>query len=124
MSCSRNFLSRRTSSSSSFRAICSRSSGTRTTPCGSKAPSGAFTGSVALFEFEPMGSTLHAAEDLLSAVRATDHVIGRDAVTALMDCIGASEAWIASIERTGGLPDDAEDRARKVADALRRALEG
>jgi two-component system, chemotaxis family, sensor kinase CheA len=81
-------------------------------------------GSVALFEFGPMGATLHAAEDLLSAVRGTDHVIGRDAVTALMDCIGASEAWIASIERTGGLPDDAEDRARKVADALRRALEG
>ena len=80
-------------------------------------------GSVALFDFEPMGSALHASEDLLSAVRATDHVIGREAVTALMDCIGACEVWIASIERTGNLPDDAEDCARKVGEAIGRALQ-
>jgi two-component system, chemotaxis family, sensor kinase CheA len=65
-------------------------------------------GSVGFFDFAAMGELLHAAEDLLGAVRDGRLTATRTIVGALLDCIGASEGWIDSIERTRALPPDAD----------------
>jgi len=81
-------------------------------------------GSVALFDFGPMERALHAAEDLLDAVRAGRLTAGHDAITPLLDCIGTSESWIEAIARTGRLPDDAPARGRRLEEALQLPLNG
>lgn len=81
-------------------------------------------GSVALFDFAPMERALHAAEDLLDAVRGGQVAVGRGVLDPLLDLIGASEAWIEAIARTGGLPEDAAARGRGLEEALRAALGG
>ena len=42
-------------------------------------------GSVALFDFAPMGVALHAAEDLLGDIRRKNVVAGRDMIDALLE---------------------------------------
>lgn len=81
-------------------------------------------GSVALFGFAPMERALHAAEDLLDAVRAGLLAAGRDVLDPLLDLFGASEAWIEAIARTGDLPAEAARRGRGLEEALRAALGG
>jgi two-component system chemotaxis sensor kinase CheA len=81
-------------------------------------------GSVAVFDFAPMERALHAAEDLLDEVRAGRLAAGRGVLDPLLDLIGASEAWIEAIARTGGLPADAARRGRGLEEALRAALGG
>ncbi|SHK06494.1 two-component system, chemotaxis family, sensor kinase CheA [Roseomonas rosea] len=80
-------------------------------------------GSVALFDLQPMQRALHAAEDLLDAVRAGRLGVGRGVIDALLDCIGASEAWIEALARTGTLPADAPGRGRGLEEALRAPLQ-
>jgi two-component system chemotaxis sensor kinase CheA len=75
-------------------------------------------GSVGFFEFAPMGELLHAAEDLLGAVRDGRLTATKSIIGALLDCIGASDAWIDSIERTGTLPSDADVLGRKLRSAM------
>ncbi|MBV1800567.1 Hpt domain-containing protein [Siccirubricoccus sp. G192] len=48
-------------------------------------------GSVALFDLVPMERALHAAEDLLDAVRDGRRAAGQNVMDALLDLIGASE---------------------------------
>jgi two-component system, chemotaxis family, sensor kinase CheA len=79
-------------------------------------------GSVALFEFAPMGRALHAAEDLLGALRAKKAVVDRPMIDALLACVDASDRWIEEIARTEALPASAEQEARRITDALVAAL--
>jgi len=79
-------------------------------------------GSVALFDFAPMGNALHAAEDLLGAVRSKKVALDRVMIDALLECIDASERWIESIASTGRLPADAEHDGRRITEALTAAL--
>jgi two-component system chemotaxis sensor kinase CheA len=81
-------------------------------------------GSVALFNLVPMGRALHAAEDLLDALRAGRLTARQDVIDPLLDCIGVSEAWIGVIAETGRLPDDAPERGRRLEGALRAPLAG
>ncbi len=60
-------------------------------------------GSVAIFDFPPMLSALHAAEDLLSAVRGHRVPANRPVLDALLQCVTASDAWIEAIAATGAL---------------------
>jgi two-component system chemotaxis sensor kinase CheA len=80
-------------------------------------------GSVGLFDFAPLGAVLHAAEDLLGAVR--DGALTADGVIfdTLLECVGTVEDWIGAIGRTGALPGDAFDTARRISDELRARLE-
>ncbi|MBV1800345.1 Hpt domain-containing protein [Siccirubricoccus sp. G192] len=71
-------------------------------------------GSVALFDLVPMERALHAAEDLLDAVRDGRRAAGQNVMDALLDLIGASEGWIEEIARTGGLPEDAPQHGRAL----------
>jgi two-component system chemotaxis sensor kinase CheA len=79
-------------------------------------------GSVALFDLRPMERALHAAEDLLDALRGGRLGAARGVIDALLDCIGTSEAWIEALARTGGLPADAAARGRALEEALRSPL--
>jgi two-component system chemotaxis sensor kinase CheA len=75
-------------------------------------------GSVGFFDFEAMGELLHAAEDLMGAVRDGRLTATKSIIGALLDCIGASDSWIDSIERTGTLPPDADALGRKLRAAM------
>ena len=79
-------------------------------------------GSVALFDFAPMGVALHAAEDLLGDIRRKNVVAGRDMIDALLECIDASERWINSIANTGRLPANAEREGSRLGEALKATM--
>ena len=79
-------------------------------------------GSAGLFDFAPMTRSLHAAEDLLGAVRARLLPAERGVIDALLTAISASEAWFASIARTGALPASAAGEADALCIALRAPL--
>jgi two-component system chemotaxis sensor kinase CheA len=79
-------------------------------------------GSVGLFDLAPMGLALHAAEDLLDAMRNGQVTADRQTTDALLDCMSASDSWLESIARTEHLPADAKRRASLLAEALRGPL--
>jgi two-component system chemotaxis sensor kinase CheA len=79
-------------------------------------------GSVGLFDLLPMGLALHAAEDLLEAVRSGGLGMDRGVVDALLGAIAATEAWIEAVAHAGALPGDAAERARLLEAALRAPL--
>jgi two-component system chemotaxis sensor kinase CheA len=75
-------------------------------------------GSVALFDFAPMGSALHAAEDLLGSLQKEKAEADRSIIDALLACVDASERWIESIARSGHLPANAEEEGRNLSQAI------
>lgn len=79
-------------------------------------------GSVALFELAPMGVALHAAEDLLSALRSKKTEINRTVIDVLLECVDASERWIETIAQTGTLPAGAERDGPRLAEELSAIL--
>ncbi|HTZ71600.1 MAG TPA: chemotaxis protein CheA [Acetobacteraceae bacterium] len=79
-------------------------------------------GSAALVEFAPMAASMHAAEDLLGAVRSQRVTAGPPVFDALLTCIGAADGWINVIGRTGMLPPDAEAEAARLCAVLAAAL--
>ena len=80
-------------------------------------------GSVGLFDFAPMGIALHAAEDLLGALRERRDGIDAPVIDSLLACIGQTERWVAIIEQTGQLPPDAAEEGYRLARALRSQLD-
>lgn len=75
-------------------------------------------GSVALFDFAPMGAVLHAAEDLLAELRSHKSEADRSVIDALLACIDANERWIEDIARSGRLPAGAEQEGRSLTQTL------
>ncbi|MEE1655508.1 chemotaxis protein CheA [Microvirga sp. CF3062] len=80
-------------------------------------------GSVGLFDFAPMGLALHAAEDLLGALRAGQGHIDSDVIDSLLDCIDQTERWAGTIEQTGKLPSDAAEEGYRLARLMRSQLD-
>lgn len=80
-------------------------------------------GSVGLFDFAPMGIALHAAEDLLGALKEKRTDIDSHVIDSLLACIGQTERWVAAIERTGQLPPDAAEEGYRLARNLRSQLD-
>ncbi len=80
-------------------------------------------GSAGIFNFGAMGALLHAAEDLLGAVREGQLAATAEIVGTLIDCIIASENWIDSIENRGELPTDAHVVGRRLRGAMAPHLE-
>jgi two-component system, chemotaxis family, sensor kinase CheA len=76
-------------------------------------------GSVALFDFAPMGSMLHTAEDLLGAIRAGKVKLSRSSANALISCVDACDRWVAQIGQSGQLPAEAGTEAARIAAELR-----
>ncbi len=80
-------------------------------------------GSVGLFDFAPMGLALHAAEDLLGALRERREAMGPEVIDSLLECIGQSERWVDHIADTGHLPPGAAEEGYRIARALRAQLD-
>jgi two-component system chemotaxis sensor kinase CheA len=78
-------------------------------------------GSCGLFGFGPMGRMLHAAEDLLGALRDGRVGLSGASLGPLLDCAGLSERWLDVISRTGALPAAAAGEADVVCAALAAA---
>jgi two-component system chemotaxis sensor kinase CheA len=64
-------------------------------------------GSTGLFDLVPMGVMLHAAEDLLSLLRAERTGVAAD-FEALFSVVDHVDRWIEALDRTGQLPADAQ----------------
>lgn len=63
-------------------------------------------GSVDLFDFAPMGSVLHAAEDALSRLREGGLTAESALIDAVVGAVNETERWIAAIATTGVMPAD------------------
>lgn len=79
-------------------------------------------GSVGLFDFAPMGLALHAAEDLLGALKGGQGEVDGDVIDNLLECIAQAERWVDAIEQTGQLPPNAAEEGYRLAKALRSSL--
>ncbi len=71
-------------------------------------------GAAAIVEFAAMGRAVHAAEDVLDAVRRGARPAGTDVIDASLACLEAVRRWLDQIETAGDLPADAD----AAADAL------
>ena len=79
-------------------------------------------GSVGLFDLAPMGKALHAAEDVLDAVRGQRVDAGSGFLDPVLACLGACEAWLDAFERHGVLPPSAVEQGRQLEAALRGCM--
>jgi two-component system chemotaxis sensor kinase CheA len=75
-------------------------------------------GSVGLFDMAPLGMAIHAAEDLVGALRDGRLGVDRGTIGLLLQCIATTEAWLEVIARTGVLPAGAAEQAGKLTLAL------
>ncbi len=77
-------------------------------------------GSTGLFDLAPMALTLHAAEDLLAAIRS-GRLGGPPDFAALLEAVDQVDRWLDALERDGALPAGA---ARAAQDAVSRFASG
>ncbi|WP_424813428.1 chemotaxis protein CheA [Roseococcus sp. YIM B11640] len=61
-------------------------------------------GSTGLFDLAPMGAMLHAAEDLLAAIRS-GRPAGSHDFAALVEAVDQTDRWLDALERDGALPE-------------------
>ena len=81
-------------------------------------------GSAGLFDMAPLGSALHAAEDVMTAWRAAGKAGDAGILSALLDCLGAAGHWVEEVARAETLPADAAARSQGLVQALRAGLDG
>ena len=79
-------------------------------------------GSTGLFDLKPLGALLHAAEDLLGALRAGTLATDGALVDLLLEAIDQAARWIDAFEAADTLPEDAPAVAQRLSAALRRPL--
>jgi two-component system chemotaxis sensor kinase CheA len=79
-------------------------------------------GSSGLFEFKAITSLVHAAEDLLDALRSQEIEFEPGMIDLLLDSFDCVNAWMDDIERAGSLPDSSELMARDLGGKLRAFL--
>jgi two-component system chemotaxis sensor kinase CheA len=81
-------------------------------------------GSAGLFDLLPLSAVMHAAEDLIGALREGRLAGDRATIDALLAGVGVAEAWINALARNGGLPPGAAAQGRSLVAALRAPLAG
>lgn len=81
-----------------------------------------FKGASGLFEFAPLTQVVHAAEDVLDAVRQGRLTPDAAVVDATMSAFDLAQSWLATIAQSGKLPDDAELVGPRAAVTLRNLL--
>lgn len=79
-------------------------------------------GSAGVVDLPAMALVLHAAEDLLSAVKARKRPVTTALVSEALQCLDQVSAWVAAFEARGALPAQAGERARDAALRLRAFL--
>jgi len=78
-------------------------------------------GSVGLFDLPPMALALHAAEDLLAAVRGGARAVDRPTIDTLLEVLDQTQAWLGALERGGVLPDGAAAASERLVAELATA---
>lgn len=78
-------------------------------------------GSVAIFDMAPAGAALHAAEDLLGAVRAGRRSLDRAAIAAILECVDQLDRWVDGMARDARLPMQAAADAERLVALLERS---
>lgn len=79
-------------------------------------------GSAGVVELPAMTLVLHAAEDLLVAVKAKKRAVTTALVSEALQCLDQVSAWVDAFEVRGALPAQAGERARDAALRLRALL--
>lgn len=77
-------------------------------------------GSTGLFDLQPMASMLHAAEELLAAIRAGRPGQAED-FALVLDAVDQVDRWLDALEGDGALPADAAAAGRAIQNRLRDA---
>ena len=81
-------------------------------------------GSAGIVELPAMTLTLHAAEDLLTAIHRGRLAVGADIVDQALACLDQVSRWIDEFEAHGALPVQAGDNAKAMASRLQDLLSG
>jgi len=81
-------------------------------------------GGSGLFEIAPFTEVVHAAEDVLDAVRSQRLVLSPTMVDLLLDCLDQVGSWLGSLEEKEMLPEGAAAIAKKLAAQQRGLLDG
>ncbi len=79
-------------------------------------------GGSGLFEIAPFTEVVHAAEDVLDAVRNGRLSLSSTMVDLLLDCLDQVSMWIDALEQNETLPEDASDIGRGLAGRQRALL--
>jgi len=79
-------------------------------------------GSTGLFDLQPFGEMLHAAEDLLGALRKQALAADADIIGTLVLCVDQAARWLDAVEAHGNLPPDAREVGLRLQRDLRRWL--
>jgi two-component system chemotaxis sensor kinase CheA len=79
-------------------------------------------GSTGLFDLQPLGDMLHAAEDLLGALRKGTLAPNDAIADALIRCVDQTGRWLDAFQAAGRLPDDAADVGRRLQTQIRHEL--
>jgi two-component system chemotaxis sensor kinase CheA len=72
-------------------------------------------GGAGIIDFSAMSRAMHAAEDVLSAVRTGDRSITPTLIGDCLTCLDQVVRWLDAIQDNGALPGDAEADADRVA---------
>jgi two-component system chemotaxis sensor kinase CheA len=75
-------------------------------------------GAAGIVEFTAMGRAVHAAEDLLEAVRSGEQPVTADLVSNCLACLDQVVRWLDAIDAEGALPIDAEAAAARLVARL------
>jgi two-component system chemotaxis sensor kinase CheA len=81
-------------------------------------------GGAGLFDLAPLGSLLHAAEDLLDGLRRRTLILDAAMISALIGAVVQVERWLDDFEATGSLPREAATHGLALEAALRQACGG
>ena len=81
-------------------------------------------GSAGLFDLAPLGAVMHAAEDVIGALRESRLTADRATTDALLAAVGAVETWIDALAHTEVLPPGAAARGQSLVAALRAPMAG
>jgi two-component system chemotaxis sensor kinase CheA len=79
-------------------------------------------GSAGLLDMPAMALTMHAAEDLVAAVRSRRVAASAAIIDQALACLDLVARWVDAFEAEGELPADAGDAARDASERLRRLL--
>jgi two-component system, chemotaxis family, sensor kinase CheA len=75
-------------------------------------------GGAGIVDFDAMGRATHAAEEVLSAVRAGERPIAPGLIGDCLSCVDRIVQWLDAIEDNGALPVDADRDAERIVGRL------
>jgi len=76
-------------------------------------------GSAGVVELPAMTLLLHAAEDLLTAVRGGEVAVSADIIDLSLACLDQVSRWVDDFDAAAALPADAGDAGRMLAERMR-----